>query len=89
MNAARVAADLGVRVVLVTDHTSGDVLELADELVLVPSEGASMFPSLTAPVTVVHAVLASLVALDEERARSASDRAEALWTRFGLFPDGD
>ncbi len=88
MNAARVAADLGVRVVLVTDHTSGDVLEVADELVLVPSEGASMFPSLTAPVTVVHAVLASLVALDEDRARRSSDRAEALWTRFGLFPDG-
>jgi DNA-binding MurR/RpiR family transcriptional regulator len=86
MNAARVAADGGARVVMVTDHSAGDAAELADELVLVPSEGASMFPSLTAPVTVVHAVLASLIALDEEQARRSSDRAEALWTRFGLFP---
>ena len=86
MNAATVAADRGARVVIVTDQSSTDVLALADELVLVPSEGTSMFPSLTAPVTVVHAVLASLVALDEEHARGSSDRAEMLWTRFGLFP---
>jgi DNA-binding MurR/RpiR family transcriptional regulator len=87
VNAAHVAADGGARVVMVTDHSTEDAVELADELVLVPSEGTSMFPSLTAPVTVVHAVLASLIALDEGRARRASDRAEALWTRFGLFPD--
>jgi DNA-binding MurR/RpiR family transcriptional regulator len=87
MNAARVAADGGARVVMVTDHSTGDAVELADELVFVPSEGTSMFPSLTATVTVVHAVLASLIALDEDRARRSSDRAEALWTRFGLFAD--
>ncbi len=86
MNAARVAADGGAHVAVITDHGTKDVLELADELVLVPSEGTSMFPSLTAPVSVVHAVLASLVALDENRARRSSDRAEELWTQYGLFP---
>lgn len=85
MQAARVAADRGARVVVVTDQGSADVLEVADELVMVPSEGASMFPSLTAPVTVVHAILASLIALDEEHARRATDGAESLWTTFGLF----
>jgi len=86
MDAARVAAERGARVVVVADQSPAEVLAIADELVLVPSEGVSMFPSLTAPVTVVHAVLASLVSLDEERARAASDRAEELWTTFGLFP---
>jgi DNA-binding MurR/RpiR family transcriptional regulator len=85
MNAGRVAKDRGARVVVVADRSTADVLELADELVLVPSEGASMFPSLTAPGTITHAVLASLVAMDEERARRASDRVEALWAEFGLF----
>ena len=86
MNAANVAAGEGVAVVVVSDQTTAEVLAVADELILVPSEGASMFPSLTAAVAVVHALLASLVALDEGRARSASDRAEALWTTYGLFP---
>ena len=89
MNAAQVAADRGANVVVVSDQSATDVLGVATELVLVPSEGASMFPSLTASVTLVHAVLAALVALDEPRARDGSDRAEALWTRFGLFPPVD
>lgn len=86
MNAARVARQGGVAIVIISDQGTEEVLDLADELVLVPSEGASMFPSLTAAVAVVHAVLASLIALDEDRARGASDRAEDLWTTYGLFP---
>lgn len=85
-NAAQVAVDRGARVVMVSDRSSAKVLKVADELILVPSEGASMFPSLTASMTVVHAILASLVALDEERARRSSDHVEALWAEFGLFP---
>jgi DNA-binding MurR/RpiR family transcriptional regulator len=83
--AARVAAAREVKVVLVSDQSSQELLDLADELVLVPSEGASMFPSLTASVTVVHAILAALIALDEPHARQASDHAEGLWTSLGLF----
>jgi DNA-binding MurR/RpiR family transcriptional regulator len=89
MNAASVAKRRGATVVVVADRAGRDVLEVADELVIVPSEGASMFPSVTASVTVVNAVLASLVALDPERARRHYDRAEELWTEFGLFPAGD
>jgi DNA-binding MurR/RpiR family transcriptional regulator len=83
--AARVAAAREVKVVLVSDQSSQELLDLADELVLVPSEGASMVPSLTASVTVVHAILAALIALDEPHARQASDHAEGLWTSLGLF----
>lgn len=86
LNAAEVAVQRGARVVVVSDQSSVNVLKVADELVLVPSEGSSMFPSLTAPLTVVHAILASLVALDQKRARRSSDQVEALWVEFGLFP---
>lgn len=86
MNAASVAKRQGAAVVVVADRAGRDVLEIADELVVVPSEGASMFPSVTASVTVVNAVMASLVALDEVRARTDYDLAEELWTEFGLFP---
>jgi DNA-binding MurR/RpiR family transcriptional regulator len=86
MDAASVAKRQGAAVVVVADRAGTDVLRVADELVVVPSEGASMFPSITASVTVVNAVMAALVALDEERARAHYDRAEELWTEFGLFP---
>jgi len=86
MNAARVASDGGASVVVVSDQGTEEIRRVADEVVLVPSEGASMFPSLTAAVSVVHAVLASLIHLDQEFATRASDRAEALWSQFGLFP---
>lgn len=86
MSAARVAADGGASVVVVSDRGTQEIRDVADEVVLVPSEGASMFPSLTAAVSVVHAVLAELIHLDEEHATAASDRAEALWGELGLFP---
>ena len=75
-----------MRLVVIGDHARPGITTLADEFVLVPSEGASMFPSLTATTSVVQAVLAGLVALDEQRARRGFDEAEALWTRFDLFP---
>lgn len=86
MNAATVAKRQGATVVVVADRAGRDVLDVADELVVVPSEGASMFPSVTASVTVVNAVMAALVALDEPRARRAYDGAEELWAEFELFP---
>jgi len=89
MYAAHVAKRQGASVVVVADRAGRDVLEVADELVIVPSEGASMFPSVTPSVTVVNAIMASLVALDEQRARGDYDRAEELWAEFGLFPSAD
>lgn len=89
MNAVRVAAAAGVTVLVVSDRTTDELLEMVQELVLVPSEGVSMFPSLTASMAVVHGVLASLVTLDEDAARTASDHVESLWTAYGLFPSAD
>lgn len=77
----------GVRIVMVSDQTRDELIELADEFVHVPSEGSSMFPSLVAPTVVVEATLAALVARDRDAAAAASDRAERLWSRYGLFPD--
>jgi DNA-binding MurR/RpiR family transcriptional regulator len=86
-NAMRIAAGAGVSLVLVSDQAGGDLSELSEELVLVPSEGSSMFPSLVAATTVVQATIASLVSLDPSAAAAASDRVEELWATYGLFPD--
>ncbi len=87
LNAMQVAAASGVRIVVVSDQAREDLVELADELVVVPSEGASMFPSLVACTTVAQAIIAALVAVEPAAAASASDRAERLWSSHGLFPE--
>lgn len=86
LNAATIAAEAGAAVVVVADHVRPEFAERATETLLVPSEGASMFPSLVAAITVVQAIVAALVALDPEGAALASDRIEGLWEHFDLFP---
>lgn len=83
--AARVAHEQGSRVVCISDRQVEELSEVSTEMLIVPSEGVSFFPTLAAAMTVVHAVLAEMVNQDESRARAASDRAESLWGRFGLF----
>ncbi len=85
MDAVRVARQQDCRVVCVTDRLGQELSELSTELVVVPSEGVSFFPSLAAAMTLTHAVLAEMVGQDEEFARRSSDRAEALWDAHGLF----
>lgn len=87
VHAMQVAAAAGVSIVLVSDQARDDVRRLADELVAMPSEGASMFPSLVAATTIVQAVVAALVARDPGAAAAWSDRVERLWSRYGLFPE--
>lgn len=87
LNAMQLAAQTGVHIVVVSDQARADLRELADELVPVPSEGASMFPSLVGPTTIVQAVVAAIVTLDPGAAAGVSDRAERLWTAFRLFPE--
>ena len=87
MNATRVAAASGATVVLVSDQGGAEFTGLADELVAMPSEGASMFPSLVGAITVGQAIVAAVVAVDPAEAGAASDRSEQRWMEYGLFPE--
>jgi DNA-binding MurR/RpiR family transcriptional regulator len=83
--AVEIAAEESVPIALVTDRRASPLVSLADHVVTVPSEGVGMFPSLTAAMAVVHAVLAELARLGGEEALRAVRRAERLWERAELF----
>lgn len=85
LQAARVASTAGAGVVLISDRRSSPFTELADETVVVASEGASTFPSLTAAMTVVHCVLAEIADQNEDDVRASLARAEAIWRANDLF----
>lgn len=84
--AMSLAADRGVGVVLLSDRAD-DAAGLADEVLTMPSEGASTFPSLVGAITLVQGIVAAIVAQDPKGAGAALDRTEGAWARFGLFPD--
>jgi DNA-binding MurR/RpiR family transcriptional regulator len=59
-DAARLAAERGTPVCVVSDRRTSRLTEVATHTVLVPSEGSSFFASLTATTSVVHAMLAEV-----------------------------
>ncbi|GAA1107185.1 MurR/RpiR family transcriptional regulator [Nocardiopsis metallicus] len=83
--AVEIAAEGDVAVSLITDRRDSPLVPLAGNVVAVPSEGVGMFPSLTAAMAVVHAVLAELARIGGEEALVAVRRAERLWERAELF----
>ena len=83
--AVEIAAEESVSIALITDRRASPLVSLADHVVTVPSEGVGMFPSLTAAMAVVHAVLAELARLGGEEALRAVRRAERFWERAELF----
>ncbi|MDN5853751.1 MAG: RpiR family transcriptional regulator, partial [Actinomycetia bacterium] len=88
LEAARIAAEAGASVIVLTDRRSTPFTELADHAVIVPSEGAGTFPSLAAVMTVVNCVIAEITAYDEPRIREAVMRTESIWRANDLFRHG-
>ena len=85
LEAARVAAGAGAAVILLTDRYATPFTELADHAIVVASEGASTFPSLTAAMTVAHCILAEIAEYDGEQVRTSLSRAESIWRANDLF----
>ena len=72
----------GVRIVVIADQRS-KLAELADRLILVPSEGAGPMASVTCAVSVVQCVVSALANLDPERSEAKLEELQRLWTLTG------
>lgn len=84
-SAARMAAERSVTTAVITDRRDSPLVEGAAHVIVVPSEGVGMFPSLTPVMTVVHALLAELTRVGGDEALQAVRRTEALWEQAELF----
>ncbi|MFD6952556.1 RpiR family transcriptional regulator [Nocardiopsis sp. TSRI0078] len=83
--AAEVARGRGVPVAVITDRRDSPLVEGAEHVLLVPSEGVGMFPSLTPTTAVVHAVLAELARIGGDAVLEAVRDTERLWEQTELF----
>ncbi|MFC9085596.1 MurR/RpiR family transcriptional regulator [Nocardiopsis dassonvillei] len=84
-SAARVARERSVPVAVITDRRDSPLVEGAEHVLLVPSEGVGMFPSLTPAMAVVHAVLAEMARLGGDAVLAAVRDTERLWESTELF----
>ncbi|WP_434992349.1 MurR/RpiR family transcriptional regulator [Arthrobacter sp. Ld5] len=83
LDVVRVAAKRGIRIVAIADRQTG-ITDLAEEALLVPSEGVTFMPSTVAAVATVQALLAELSAIDPTRTMAALRGAEELWSDLDL-----
>jgi len=86
-DATEIAGAAGATTCVLTDLRRSALTELADHVVTVPCEGTSHFPSLTASMAVVHAILAEITRTLGDQARDAMRATEDLWQRMNLMCD--
>jgi len=86
-DATEIAGAAGATTCVLTDLRRSALTELADHVVTVPCEGTSHFPSLTASMAVVHAILAEITRGLGDQARDAMRATEDLWQRMNLMCD--
>lgn len=82
--AAEQARAHGSVVCAITDSALSDLARQAHHTLIVPTEGISFMPSLTASMAVVQALVAQLAGIDPQRTAAAMDAAERAWSAFGL-----
>lgn len=72
----------GIKVIVIADQHSR-LAELADRLVLVPSEGAGPMASVTCAVSVVQCIVTELANLDPQRSKVLLEELQTMWTQTG------
>jgi DNA-binding MurR/RpiR family transcriptional regulator len=75
----------GATVIVIADNISPALEASADDVLLVPAEGRSFFPSLTAAMAVQQGLVATLASLDPERTRKSMVVAEDAWQQFKIL----
>jgi len=85
VTAAHVAHEKGAKLFVMTDAVTPALEETADGLIVVPAEGVAFFPSMTAGLAAVQAIVAQLASVDPQRTRDTVAAAEAQWQRFSLL----
>lgn len=85
MRAVEIAHNLGTPVVSITDSAGSPVAVHAKHRIVVPTEGAGFFPSLTGAVTAVQAIAVELASLDRERSTQNIAASERTWDQMRIM----
>lgn len=85
VRAVDIAHSLGTPIVSITDSAGSPVAVHADHRIVVPTEGAGFFPSLTGAVAAVQAIAVELASLDRERSNQNIAASERTWDQMRIM----
>ncbi|SEJ41862.1 transcriptional regulator, RpiR family [Arthrobacter sp. yr096] len=85
MRAVEIAHNLGTPIVSITDSAGSPVAVHAEHRIVVPTEGAGFFPSLTGAVAAVQAIAVELASLDRERSNQNIAASERTWDQMRIM----
>ncbi|GAB3622646.1 MurR/RpiR family transcriptional regulator [Mariniluteicoccus endophyticus] len=83
--AAQQAHAHGATVIAMTDNLPPELAAAVDEVLIVPTEGTSFFPSLTPAMALQQGLVATLASLDPERTMTSIADMEAGWDAYALL----
>lgn len=75
-----IAKERSIRIIVIADQHS-HLAQLADDLILVPSEGVGPMASVTCAISVVQCIVGGLAAVDPERTSRMLEDLQDLWSR--------
>ncbi|MFB9745157.1 MurR/RpiR family transcriptional regulator [Pseudonocardia sulfidoxydans] len=85
LDAVEWAREQKIETAVVVDSRFSPLADRADHALIVPSEGIAYFQSLSAGMSLMHALLAKLHELGGERATERIRRGEKLWGKLGVL----
>jgi DNA-binding MurR/RpiR family transcriptional regulator len=85
IRAVDIAHNIGAPVVSITDSAGSPVAVHALHRIVVPTEGAGFFPSLTGAVAAVQAIAVELASLDRERSNQNIAASERTWDQMRIM----
>ena len=85
INVARYARDKKATVIALSDSSVSPLADFADILLTAQSDMASFADSLTAPLSIINALLASVAKEREEAITARFDKLERLWEEYDVY----
>lgn len=86
--ALRFSRRVGATTCVITDTRHSPAAQLADHVLVVPAEGGSSFPSMTAAMSLAYGLSAALIRVEPDKSRSAIEHVDELWHDLDCFaPD--
>ena len=85
VNAVDYAHELGADVIAITDNASSPIARHANELLVAQSDMASYIDSLTAPLSLINALIVGIGKKKQAEIADRFDKLERLWDEYDVY----
>lgn len=89
INAVKFAQARGAEIIAITDRRQSPVAQMSSAALLAPSEMLSFIDSMTAPISLINALLVAIATKAGTDMTATFSMLESLWDQYGVFDGAD